>query len=66
MYRLDKSYSKVKTFTEAEKDKIFPSSVSYKERLNQAWYLTAMAFGIDPEAPPKMQKQVATLRKLEK
>jgi hypothetical protein len=66
MYRLDKTYSRGKTFAEAEKDKIFPLAVSYVERLNQSWYLTAMAFGIDPVNPPKMCKRVSTLRKLEK
>jgi hypothetical protein len=66
MYKMDKSVSAVKTFEAAEKDKIFHQDVSLKERLNQAWYLTAMAFGIDPLNPPKFNKHVFSARKQEK
>lgn len=65
MYRLDKTYSKAQTFADAEKGNIFPVTVSYTERLNQGWYLTAMAFGIDPSAPPKINKQITSVRKRE-
>jgi hypothetical protein len=39
--------------------------VSLGERLNQAWYLTAMAYGIDPANPPKMNKRLTAIRKKE-
>jgi hypothetical protein len=63
MYRLDKTYSKAQTFAEAEKENLFAASVSYTERLNQAWYLTATAFGINPIQPPKMEKHISGCRK---
>lgn len=56
MYKLDKKYSKAQTFAEAEKNKLFLKTDSLSERLNQAWYLTATIYGIDPYNPPEMQK----------
>ncbi len=66
MYRLDKTYFKSQTFAEAEKSKLFPKADSLSERLNQAWYLTAIIFGIDPLKPPGMKKDVVTVRKHKK
>lgn len=62
---MNKSYSKVQTFAGAEKDKLFFKSDSLPERLSQGWYLTAMAYGIDPQKPPKMQKVLIDIRKKE-
>jgi hypothetical protein len=36
------------------------------ERLNQGWYLTAMAHGIDPYNPPGMLKEFIRSRKHKK
>ncbi len=47
MYKLDKSHSKFQTFAEAEKDNLFLKTDSLSERLSQAWYLTAMAYGMN-------------------
>ena len=66
MYRLDKTVFKAQTFAEAEKDNLFAVSVSYSERLNQGWYLTAMAYGLDPDNPPEMIKKFAGSRKHKK
>ncbi len=63
MYKLDRSYSKIQTFDDAEKDNVFLKSDPLSERLNQAWYLTAMAFGISVYHPPKMEKCLVSIRK---
>ena len=62
---MNRSYLKAQTFAGAEKDKLFFSTDSLSERLSQAWYLTAMAYGIDPQNPPKMQKVLVSIRKRE-
>ncbi len=63
MYKMDKTLSKAQSFTEAEKDNLFSKEITLGERLRQAWYLTCMAYGIDPQNPPKMDKTFCTLRK---
>ena len=63
MYKMNRSYSKAQTFAEAEKNKLFLKTDSLSERLRQAWYLTAMAYGIDPENPPRMEKRLTAIRK---
>ena len=63
MYKLDKTFAATKTFEEAEQSKKFSDEVPLSERLKQAWYLTCMAFGIDPENPPKMDKALFSMRK---
>jgi hypothetical protein len=63
MYRLDKSISKTQTFSDAERSNIFDKTVTLSERLNQGWYLSAMAHGADPFNPPKMTKQLVSKRK---
>ncbi len=66
MYRLDKTIFKAQTFAEAEKENVFSKKVTLSERLNQGWYLTAMAHGIDPYSPPKMIKEFVSSRKHKK
>ncbi len=63
MYKLDKTVCKVRTFAEAEKDKLFLSTDSLSERLRQAWYLTCIAYGINPGNPPKMEKRLTYIGK---
>ena len=63
MYKLDKTKSKATSFAENEKNKLFSPSTSLTERLQQAWYLTCMAYGLDPENPPKMDKTLFSMRK---
>ncbi len=63
MYKLDKTICKALTNEEAEKNKKFSAETPLAERLRQAWYLTCMAYGIDPENPPKMDKTVFSMRK---
>jgi hypothetical protein len=66
MYKFDKSVCKAQSFAESEKENIFERSVSLSERLNQGWYLTAMAHGIDPYNPPGMLKKFVSTRKNKK
>jgi hypothetical protein len=63
MYRLDKTIFKAQTFAEAERSNVFEKTVSLGERLNQGWYLSAIAHGIDPYNPPKMEKRLVSIRK---
>lgn len=65
MYKMNRQYSKAQTLAEAEKDKLFTKSDSLSERLSQGWYLSAMAYGIDPVNPPKMVKKLVNIRKRE-
>lgn len=63
MCKMGKSVSVTKTYADAESDKKFAKDVPLDERLRQAWYLTCMAYGIDPLDPPKMDKTVFSVRK---
>ena len=60
---MDKTVGKAMTHAEAEKEKLFSPETTKKQRLNEAWHLTCMAYGIDPENPPKMDKTVGSSRK---
>jgi len=60
---MDKTTGKAMTHNEAEKNKIFSAEISYSQRLAEAWYLTCMAYGIDPKNPPRMDKNFASSRK---
>ena len=63
MYKLDKKISGIKTYKQAEESKKFAPDVTLSERLKQAWYLTCMAYGIDPENVPGMQKRLISIQK---
>lgn len=63
MYKLDKTVFTKQTHEEAERSKVFAEDVPLGERIKQAWYLTCMAYGIDPENPPKMVKELTGMRK---
>ncbi|MEO7307152.1 MAG: hypothetical protein ABIR78_12370 [Ferruginibacter sp.] len=63
MYKLDKTVFKAQTFAEAERSNVFEKTVSFSERLNQGWYLSAMVHGVDPYNPVKMEKRLVSIRK---
>jgi predicted metal-binding protein len=63
MYKLDKTVSIIQTNEEAERKKVFTADISLQERLRQSWYLTCMAYGIDPRNPPRMIKELTGMRK---
>jgi hypothetical protein len=66
MYKLDKTVIKMQTFKEADMSNVFSPTETLAERLNQGWYLSAMAHGISPYNPPKMQKKLVSIRKHKK
>jgi hypothetical protein len=63
MYKLDKTVFKMQTFKEADMGNVFLPTETLGERLNQGWYLSAIAYGINPYNPPKMQKHLVSTRK---
>ena len=63
MYKIDKTVGRAMTHKEAEKEKLFPPETTAKQRLNEAWYLTCQAYGIDPDNTPKMDKTIGSSRK---
>jgi hypothetical protein len=63
MYKLDKTVFKAQTFAEAERSNVFEESVPLSERLNQGWYLSAMAHRVDPYTPIQMEKRLVSIRK---
>jgi hypothetical protein len=63
MYKFDKTKVSYGSFEEAEKAKRFNNEDTLSERLQQAWYLTCMAYGIDLNDPPKMEKKLFSVRK---
>lgn len=65
MYKLDKTIVKSGSFDEAQQNDLFDKDTPIGERLQQAWYLTCMAFGIDYKNPPRMEKKLAGIRKHE-
>lgn len=63
MYKLDKNFTIAQSAKEADKSNRFPPSASLGKRLEESWMLTAHAYGIDPEDPPKMEKFLFSFRK---
>jgi len=63
MPKLDKTFMKAQTHAEAELDKKFPKDITIGERLREAWRLTCMTYGIDPNNPPQMEKECFSTRK---
>ena len=63
MYKIDKTVGRAMTHEEAEKEKLFLPETSLKQRLDEGWYLTCQAYGIDPQNLPKMDKTVGSSRK---
>ena len=63
MFKMDKTFGKAMSHEEAEKEKLFPPETLLKQRLDEAWYLTCKAYGLDPNDPPKFDKSVGSSRK---
>ena len=66
MFKMDKTFGKAMSHAEAEKEKLFPPGTSLKQRLNEAWYLTCIAYGLDPDYPPKFDRSIGSSRKHKK
>ena len=63
-YRLDKSAFRKMTFKEADAANIFGKDVPYAERLRQAYFLIAQAYGFSISNPPKLDRKAHSSRKL--
>lgn len=63
MYRLDRDSFSIKTFEEADQNKKYWLEKTPTERFKAAWYLICSAYNIDPENPPKMDRQAFSIRK---
>lgn len=63
-FRLDRTAFRAGTHEElAEAEREFWQSQTMPERLRAAAYLNSVAFGYDPENPPRMDKTVFSVRK---
>jgi hypothetical protein len=62
-YRLDKTYGKAQTFTEADNNKDYWLLKNVSERLKAAWFLIASAYGFQLENPPRLDKTKFCMRK---
>ncbi len=48
MYKLDRTAFKIQSFEEADHNRKYWLTKSYKERLEAGWYITCVAFNVDP------------------
>jgi hypothetical protein len=62
MYNLDRTAFKIQTFEEADHTLQYWLTQSYKERLTAGWYLSCVAFNVDPETI-RMDRTVFSMRK---
>ena len=63
MYRLDKSISKMQTFAEAEKRKMFDKDISLADRLKMSFHLTCTIHGIKEGDPLRVDRTIFSARK---
>lgn len=63
-YRLDKSVFRTMSFKEADNANIFGKEVTYGERLRQAYFLIAQAYGFSLKIPPRLDKTFFSSRKM--
>ncbi len=63
-YKFDRSAFKMQTFQEADRANIFDKSVSYPERLRQAYFLISQAYGFSMLDQPKLDRSYFSSRKL--
>ncbi|HMQ59776.1 MAG TPA: hypothetical protein PKE06_03860 [Flavilitoribacter sp.] len=61
--KLDRTQFKRQSFDEADHTRDFWMSKTPEERLRAAWLLICSVFGIDPESPPRMNRNVFAARK---
>ena len=63
-YKFDRTAFKMQTFNEADRSNIFDKTVSYSERLRQAYFLISQAYGFSMSNQPKLDRNHFTSRKL--
>ncbi len=62
-YRLDRTQFKMQSFEEADMQYAYWSKKSITERLRAANYLISVAFDFDADNPPKMDRDIFSMRK---
>ena len=62
-YKFDRTAFKVQTFEEADRANIFDKSVTYSERLSQAYFLISQAYGFSMSDQPKLDRSFFSSRK---
>jgi hypothetical protein len=62
-YKFDRSSFKMQSFGEADRANVFDKSVPYAERLRQAYFLIAQAYGFTIADEPRMDKTIFSSRK---
>ncbi|MFI5222052.1 MAG: hypothetical protein ACHQK8_06990 [Bacteroidia bacterium] len=56
MHKLDRTAFKIQTFEEADDEGAYWNSLTVSERLEVAWELTCITYRINPENPPKFDR----------
>lgn len=62
-YKLDRTAFKIQTFKEADQAVVFDKTVSYSERLGQAYYLISKAYSFTMSDQPRLDKSCFSSRK---
>lgn len=65
-YKFDRSAFKARSFREADAANVFDKQTPYPERLRQAYFLIAQAYGFSGQKEPKLDRTYFTSRKLNK
>jgi len=61
--KLDKKAFAINTFAQADNNRAYWLKKTPKERLDAAWYLSCIAYGLDPRKKHKMDKTFFRIRK---
>lgn len=62
-YKFDRTAFRMTTFKDADKANVFGKSVSYAERLRQAYFLISQAYGFSMTNQPKLDRTHFASRK---
>lgn len=62
MYKLDRTAFKIQTFEEADHNREYWLTKSYADRLAAGWYLSCVAFNVDPTSA-RLDRTVFSVRK---
>jgi len=63
-YKFDRTAFKIRTFSQSDAQNRFGKEVPYSERLRQAYFLISHAYGFSLDNPPKLDRSVFSIRKL--
>lgn len=62
-YKFDRTAFRMTTFKDADKANVFEKSIPYAERLRQAYFLIAQAYGFSMTNQPKLDRTHFSSRK---